>query len=195
MFAPTSGPDRGFLLVAAGLVAVIFLSRSSCRRASACPSRAQAAHGRADLSPYQRAHPVFRQPARSARSGWNKAQSQIAVRSGGLAGKSTCAAPNILGFPPRTVAPTDFVFSLPRETGFAGALWTVALFGLLLYGGLLAAARAGQDGAADLRWADDRAVLPHIRQHCHDGRAGAGDRHTHRSSATAAPSWSAPWRL
>ena len=50
---------------------------------------------------------------------------------------------NILGFLPRTVAPTDFVFSvIAEETGFVGTLTTLTLFSLLLYGGMLAAARA-----------------------------------------------------
>jgi len=74
-------------------------------------------------------------------SGWNKAQSQIAVGSGGLLGKGFMrGTQNILGFLPRTVTPTDFVFSvIAEETGFAGAMLVLLLFGLLLYGMLRSA--------------------------------------------------------
>ncbi|MDO9543375.1 MAG: rod shape-determining protein RodA, partial [Kiritimatiellia bacterium] len=77
-------------------------------------------------------------------SGWNKAQSRIAVGSGGLLGKGFLkGTQNILGFLPRPVAPTDFVFSvIAEEKGFTGALTILVLFGILLYGGLQAAAAA-----------------------------------------------------
>jgi rod shape determining protein RodA len=101
---------------------------------------------RAGINPYQRERVlVFFDSRRDPLgSGWNKAQSQIAVGSGGLLGKGYMrGTQNILGFLPRTVAPTDFVFSvIAEETGFAGTLTTIALFGLLLFGGMLAAARA-----------------------------------------------------
>ena len=102
---------------------------------------------RVGISPYQRERIlVFFDSRRDPLgSGWNKAQSQIAVGSGGLLGKGFMqGTQNILGFLPRTVAPTDFVFSvIAEETGFLGTLTTLALFGVLLYGGLWAAAGAG----------------------------------------------------
>lgn len=102
---------------------------------------------RIGISPYQRERIlVFFDSRRDPLgSGWNKAQSQIAVGSGGLFGKGYMqGTQNILGFLPRTVAPTDFVFSvIAEETGFAGALATLTLFGILFYGGLRAAAVAG----------------------------------------------------
>lgn len=101
---------------------------------------------RAGINPYQRERIlVFFDSRRDPLgSGWNKAQSQISVGSGGLLGKGFLqGTQNILGFLPRPVKPTDFVFSvIAEEKGFAGALTTLALFGVLLYGGLQTAAVA-----------------------------------------------------
>jgi rod shape determining protein RodA len=69
-----------------------------------------------------------------ANAGWNKFQSQIAVGSGGLFGKGVLkGTQNILGFLPRTVAPTDFIFCvIAEETGFLGGLSFTLLYSLLL---------------------------------------------------------------
>ncbi len=69
-----------------------------------------------------------------ADAGWNKLQSQIAVGSGGLQGKGYLkGSQNILGFLPRTVAPTDFIFCVvAEETGFMGGASFVLLYSLLL---------------------------------------------------------------
>ncbi len=66
--------------------------------------------------------------------GWNKLQSQIAVGSGGLSGKGYLqGTQNILGFLPRTVAPTDFIFCvIAEETGFLGGALIIALYSVLL---------------------------------------------------------------
>ncbi|MBM4152753.1 MAG: rod shape-determining protein RodA [Kiritimatiellaceae bacterium] len=63
-------------------------------------------------------------------AGWNKAQSQIAVGSGGLFGKGYLkGTQNILGFLPRTVAPTDFIHSVvAEELGFAGSSLLLVLY-------------------------------------------------------------------
>lgn len=63
-------------------------------------------------------------------AGWNKLQSQIAVGSGGLFGKGYLqGTQNILGFLPRTVAPTDFIYSVvAEETGFAGGGLLLVLY-------------------------------------------------------------------
>ena len=63
-------------------------------------------------------------------AGWNKLQSQIAVGSGGLFGKGYLkGTQNILGFLPRTVAPTDFIYSVvAEETGFAGSGLLLVLY-------------------------------------------------------------------
>lgn len=102
---------------------------------------------RAGISAYQRERIlVFFDSRRDPLgSGWNKAQSQIAVGSGGLAGKGFLqGTQNILGFLPRPVTPTDFVFSvIAEEKGFIGALAVLTIFGVLIYGGLRAAFVAG----------------------------------------------------
>ncbi len=69
-----------------------------------------------------------------ANAGWNKLQSQIAVGSGGFFGKGYLnGTQNILGFLPRTVAPTDFIFCvIAEETGFLGGVGFVLLYSLLL---------------------------------------------------------------
>ncbi len=79
-----------------------------------------------------------------AGAGWNKLQSQIAVGSGGLRGKGYLqGTQNILGFLPRTVAPTDFIFCvIAEETGFLGGASIILLYTLLLGRCMWAAGRA-----------------------------------------------------
>ncbi|MEI7881114.1 MAG: rod shape-determining protein RodA [bacterium] len=95
------------------------------------------------LSEYQRDRiEVFLRPGKDPMgSGWNKRQSEIAVGSGGLTGKGYLSGTqNILGFLPRTVAPTDFIFSvITEEMGFLGALGVLTLYGGLVVCGLYAA--------------------------------------------------------
>lgn len=69
-------------------------------------------------------------------AGWNKIQSEIAVGSGGLAGKGFLAGTqNVLGFLPRTVAPTDFIYSvIAEEMGFAGSALVLSLYAAMLTG-------------------------------------------------------------
>jgi rod shape determining protein RodA len=69
-----------------------------------------------------------------AGAGWNKLQSQIAVGSGGLLGKGYLqGTQNILGFLPRTVAPSDFIFCvIAEETGFVGGIFFILLYSVLL---------------------------------------------------------------
>ncbi|MBI3986011.1 MAG: rod shape-determining protein RodA [Lentisphaerae bacterium] len=74
-------------------------------------------------------------------AGWNKAQSQIAVGSGRFWGKGYLkGTQNILGFLPRTVSTTDFIFSvIAEERGFVGSAWILALTAVILVSGLRAA--------------------------------------------------------
>jgi rod shape determining protein RodA len=84
---------------------------------------------------------VFFDPGRDPLgAGWNSIQSGIAVGSGGLTGKGyMMGTQNILGFLPRTVAPTDFIFSvIAEESGFIGSLVLLVLFAVLLGGGIRA---------------------------------------------------------
>lgn len=98
------------------------------------------------LSDYQRERiEVFLHPEKDPTgSGWNRRQSEIAVGSGGLTGKGFLSGTqNMLGFLPRTVAPTDFIFSvIAEELGFFGAMGVVALFGILAICGVVAAMTA-----------------------------------------------------
>lgn len=68
-------------------------------------------------------------------TGWNIHQSLIAVGSGGLWGKGYMHGTQyVLGFLPRNVAMTDFIFAvIAEETGFVGAAAVVcALAGVIL---------------------------------------------------------------
>lgn len=67
-------------------------------------------------------------------SGWNKRQSKIAVGSGGVWGKGyRKGKQNILGFLPRSVAPTDFIYSvIAEEKGFFGSVIVLLLFGTIV---------------------------------------------------------------
>lgn len=82
--------------------------------------------------------------------GWNAHQSLLAVGSGGFRGKGLMHGTQyVLGFLPRKVAPTDFIFSvLSEETGFVGAATLIGVYVLLLFCCLRAAAVAGDDFGA-----------------------------------------------
>lgn len=87
------------------------------------------------ISSYQRNRITvfFKTDVNPLGAGWNKAQSQLAVGSGGLRGKGYLrGTQNILGFLPRTVAPNDFIFSvIAEEKGFIGSVVVLTLFILL----------------------------------------------------------------
>jgi len=76
--------------------------------------------------------------------GWNEIQSRIAVSTGGLFGKGFLqGTQKALGYLPRTVAPTDFIFAvIAEETGFVGCSVVLLLYSVLCVIGLGAAARA-----------------------------------------------------
>ncbi len=77
-------------------------------------------------------------------AGWNKIQSEIAVGSGGIWGKGyTKGTQNILGYLPKSVAHTDFIYAvIAEEKGFAGAFGVILLFGALIITGLSTAVMA-----------------------------------------------------
>lgn len=88
---------------------------------------------------------VFIEPGRDPLgAGWNSIQSGIAVGSGGFWGKGYLqGTQNVLGFLPRTVAPTDFIFSvIAEEKGFVGSVALLALYAIVTAGGIRAAHRA-----------------------------------------------------
>ena len=88
------------------------------------------------LGNYQRERILtFLDPSRDPLdSGWNALQSAIAVGSGGLSGKGFLnGTQSVLGFLPRTVSPTDFIFPvIAEETGFIGASLLLLAFAVLL---------------------------------------------------------------
>ena len=68
------------------------------------------------------------------RDDWNAVQSLLAVGSGGLTGKGYLqGTQHVLGYLPKTIAPTDFIFSvIAEETGFLGASTLLALMAALM---------------------------------------------------------------
>ena len=70
----------------------------------------------------------------SRRDDWNAVQSMLAVGSGGLTGKGYLkGSQHVLGYLPKTIAPTDFIFSvIAEETGFLGGGAVIALFAILI---------------------------------------------------------------
>ena len=76
--------------------------------------------------------------------GWNQRQSLLSVGSGGLSGKGwTDGTQAQLGYLPRTIAHTDFIFSvIAEEKGFLGSLTVLSLFGVVLFNGIRIAGSA-----------------------------------------------------
>ncbi len=125
------------------------------------------------LSDYQfkRILVFFQADADPLGAGWNRLQSEIAVGSGGLWGKGYLrGTQNILGFLPRSVAPTDFIFSvIAEELGFGGSALVL---------GLHAHGRRGarQTGTFAVRGGDRTAVLSRVREYRDDGGVDADHR-------------------
>ena len=95
---------------------------------------------------------TFLEPGRDPLgSGWNALQAAIAVGSGGFSGKGFLnGTQSALGFLPRTVSPTDFIFPvIAEETGFIGAGLLLLAFAALLSCYLRTAA-AARDPAGSL---------------------------------------------
>jgi rod shape determining protein RodA len=88
---------------------------------------------------------VFVDPASDRKgAGYNSWQSSIAVGSGGLTGKGYMqGTQSSLGYLPRTVASTDFIFAvIGEELGFAGGVGVLGLFAVIIACGMQAAAQA-----------------------------------------------------
>ncbi|HCE43842.1 MAG TPA: rod shape-determining protein RodA [Lentisphaeria bacterium] len=85
---------------------------------------------------------VFLDPERDPENrGWNSLQSQLAVGSGGAFGKGFMrGTQNTLGFLPKNVSYTDFIYSvIAEESGFVGSVAVVFLYFLLIVSALRAA--------------------------------------------------------
>ena len=79
---------------------------------------------------------VFFDPDRDKQNrGWNQLQAEIAVGAGGLTGKGFMNGKhNKLGYLPRTVSNSDFIFPvIAEETGFLGTFSLVMMFALLFF--------------------------------------------------------------
>lgn len=77
-------------------------------------------------------------------AGFQIIQSYIAVGTGGIAGVGLMEGKEKLFFLPEPQ--TDFIFAvIAEELGFVGAIFVVALFGIILWRGLRAAARCSND--------------------------------------------------
>jgi rod shape determining protein RodA len=106
------------------------------------------------LRPHQKERiQTFLNPSENvSEEGYNAHQSLLAVGSGGLWGKGyRQGTQHVLGFLPRTVAPTDFIFSvIGEETGFAGSATVVTCFLVLILCCVRTAAVAADDFGAYL---------------------------------------------
>ena len=93
-----------------------------------------------NATPEQRAY--YRELQRQ--KGWNVQQALISVGSGGLTGKGwRQGTQNALGYLPRLGAHNDFIFSvIAEESGFAGSLFVVGLYTIILFSGLMIAGQA-----------------------------------------------------
>ena len=77
-------------------------------------------------------------------AGYHLNQSKIAIGSGGLTGKGfTEGTQNMLGFLPRDVSFSDFIFSvIGEELGFVGGVGLIITFGVILWSALRISVRA-----------------------------------------------------
>ena len=82
----------------------------------------------------QHQNDFFRDTETKGGGDWNAKQSLLAVGSGGFHGKGYMqGTQHILGYLPRTVAPTDFIFSvIAEEFGFVGAAGIIALLAMII---------------------------------------------------------------
>ena len=91
---------------------------------------------------------VFLDPARDpSNKGWNSRQSQLAVCSGGLYGKGIGnSTQSTLGFLPKTVSNSDFIFSvIAEETGFVGSMAILSAYLLIIVAALRTAITSDDD--------------------------------------------------
>ena len=95
---------------------------------------------------------VFRDTETLGGGDWNAKQSLLAVGSGGFYGKGYMqGTQHILGYLPRTVAPTDFIFSvIAEEFGFIGAAGVITLLAMIIILACRTAILAGNDFGASV---------------------------------------------
>ncbi|MDY0175775.1 MAG: FtsW/RodA/SpoVE family cell cycle protein [Lentisphaeria bacterium] len=101
----------------------------------------------------------------SSQGGWNERQSIMCVASGGLSGKGfRNGTLKSLGYLPRTVAPTDFIFSVIAEEGgfLYGSLPILLLYALLVSVCLYWAANANSRLHANICLAFATLIQAHV---------------------------------
>ncbi len=126
----------GLVLIGVVFVMVLLAAVFLPERLGASPELQARCRAMTGLGDYQvRRIEVFFHPDEDPLgAGWNKMQSEIAVGSGGAFGKGFLkGTQNILGFLPRSVAPTDFIYSvIAEEKGFVGSVVVIALFTIVV---------------------------------------------------------------
>lgn len=121
----------GILLVAAILFLSLILVPESLPADSPARARIETVSNAVIFPHWKKRIVAFVYPDRDPLgAGWNRRQSEIAIGSGGLHGKGYLrGTQNILGFLPRAVSSTDFIFSVyAEEFGFKGSLWLLSLY-------------------------------------------------------------------
>lgn len=142
-------PDLGSALVLAPIgVTALFVGGARVRHLVwvGCIGLLLLPVGWTQLKPYQKQRLlVFLNPDRDPlQSGWNLNQSLIAVGTGGWTGKGYLqGTQNQLGYMPRPVTPSDFLFTvIAEEKGFLGSALVVGAYAIILFSGLRIAAHA-----------------------------------------------------
>ncbi|MBO5803038.1 MAG: FtsW/RodA/SpoVE family cell cycle protein, partial [Lentisphaeria bacterium] len=102
-----------------------------------------------NLKPYQkeRIYTFLNPESDPTDLGWNAVQANLAVGRGGVTGKGFMEGTHCsLGYLPRTVANSDFIFPvIAEETGFIGAFLLLMLYAVLMFSILRTAMLAPDD--------------------------------------------------
>lgn len=102
-----------------------------------------------NLKPYQkeRIYTFLNPESDPSNLGWNAVQANLAVGRGGVTGKGFMEGTHCsLGYLPKTVANSDFIFPvIAEETGFIGAFLLLALYAVLMFSILRTAMLAPDD--------------------------------------------------
>ena len=102
-----------------------------------------------NLKPYQkeRIYTFLNPESDPSNLGWNAVQANLAVGRGGVTGKGFMQGTHCsLGYLPKTVANSDFIFPvIAEETGFIGAFLLLALYAVLMFSILRTAMLAPDD--------------------------------------------------
>lgn len=165
LFVAGTAPRTLFLSIAAGILAIVVVFGAIVLRdrPGASPRVRSAARAATSfLSDYQVGRLLdFAYPDRDPMNrGWNRRQSQIAIGSGGRWGKGFLKGDqNILGYLPHQVSANDFIFSvIAEEKGYAGSMFVLLCYGVLLLSVVAVAAVAG-DGPGRLLCSGVAAML------------------------------------